>query len=115
MKQALAFGVLAAVIIFGGAWGITTLRPEAEIVRAVWTSAFLAFVVQLISFAIARQFVATNPMAGFGLGSILRFAVLIAYGVVGVKALGLVLMPALISLVAFLFVTTLVEPFFLKR
>jgi hypothetical protein len=115
VKKALGFGVLAAVIIFGAAWGITTLRPEPEIVRAVWSSAVLAFVVQLISFAIARQFVATNPIAGFGLGSLLRFGVLILHGVVGVKALSLVQMPALLSLVAFLFVTTLVEPFFLKQ
>lgn len=114
MKNALAFGVLAAVIIFGAAWGITTLRPEPEIVRAVWTSAVLAYGVQLVALAIARPFVATNPIAGWGLGSLLRFVVLALYALVGVKALGLVPTPALISFAGFLFVTMLVEPIFLR-
>ncbi len=115
MKQALAFAAVAALITLGGAWGITTLRPEPEIARAVWTSAVLALFVQLLAFAIARPFVAKNPIAGWGLGSLLRMLVLILYAVVGTKALGLESGPALISLVGFLFVTMIVEPLFLKQ
>jgi hypothetical protein len=100
--------------MFGGAWGITILRPEPEIVRAVWSSAVIAFGVQLISFAVARPFLATNPIAGWGLGSLIRFAVVMVHAFVGVKALGLVSGPALLSLVGFLFVTMLVEPLFLR-
>lgn len=114
MTRALQFSVLAAVLIFGGAWGVTALRPEPEIARAVWTSAFIAFGVQLLSFAIARPFQATNPIAGWGLGSLLRFAVLLLHAFVGVKVLGLASGPALVSLAAFLFITMLVEPLFLK-
>ena len=56
-----------------------------------------------------------RSIAGWGLGSLLRMLVLMLYAVVGTKALGLVAGPALMSLVAFLFVTMLVEPLFLKQ
>lgn len=115
MKQALAFAALAAVITLGGAWGITALRPEPAIAHAVWTSAVIALFVQIVAFMIARPFVKTNPIAGWGLGSLLRMLVLILYAVVGTKALGLESGPALISFVVFLFVTMLVEPLFLKQ
>lgn len=114
MKKGLAFGAVAALIIFGTAWGVTILRPDAELARAVWTSAVIAFGVQLVAFAVAQPFVATNPIAGWGLGSLIRFAVLMVYAFVGVKALGLASGPALVSLAGFLFVTMLVEPLFLR-
>jgi hypothetical protein len=114
MTRALQFAVVAAVLMFGAAWGITVLRPEPEIARAVWSSAFIAFAVQVLSFFIARPFVKTNPIAGWGLGSLLRFAVLVLHAFVGVKALGLASGPALLSLAGFLFITMLVEPLFLK-
>ena len=114
MKKGIAFGAVAALIIFGSAWGVTILRPDAELARAVWTSAVIAFAVQLLAFAVARPFVATNPIAGWGLGSLIRFAVLMVYAFVGVKALGLASGPALVSLAGFLFVTMLVEPLFLR-
>lgn len=115
MKKALAFAAVAALITLGGAWGITALRPEPEVARAVWSSAVIALAVQVLSFAIARPFVATNPIAGWGLGSLLRMLVLMLHAVVGTKALGLESGPALMSLVGFLFVTMLVEPLFLKQ
>lgn len=113
MKRGLWFMGLAAVVIFGGAWGITTLKPEPELARAVWSSAVIAFAVQLLAFAIARPFVKTNPIAGWGLGSLVRFAVVMVHAFVGVPALGLASGPALLSLVGFLFVTMIVEPLFL--
>lgn len=114
MKRGLVFSGLAAVLIFGGAWGITTLKPGPEMARAVWTSAVIAFGVQLLAFAVAQPFLATNPIAGWGLGSLLRFAVLLLYAFVGIPALGLASGPALITLVGFLFVTMIVEPLFLR-
>jgi hypothetical protein len=115
VKKSLGFFALAALITLGGAWGITVLRPEPEIARAVWSSAVIALGVQILAFAIARPFVATNPIAGWGLGSLLRMLVVMVHAVVGVKALGLVSGPALMSLVGFLFITMLVEPLFLKQ
>lgn len=115
MKKALGFFAVAALMIFGTAWGVTVLRPEPEIARALWSSAVIALGVQMVAFAIARPFVATNPIAGWGLGSLLRMLVVMAHGVFGVKALGLQMGPALVSLVGFLFITMLVEPLFLKQ
>jgi hypothetical protein len=115
VKQGLAFVALATLMILGGAWGITTLRPEPEIVRAVWASAVLALGVQVVGFLIARSFAKTNPIAGWGIGALLRMFTLLIYAVVGTKALGLESVPALLSLVGFLFVTMLVEPLFLKQ
>lgn len=115
MKQALGFAAVCAVITLGGAWGITTLRPEPEIARAVWTSAVMAMGVQVLAYFLAKPLVATNPIAGWGLGSMLRMLVLVLHATVGTKALGLESGPALISLVGFLFVTMLVEPLFLKQ
>jgi hypothetical protein len=113
VKRGLMFMGLAAVLIFGGAWGITALKPGAELARAVWSSAVIAFAVQLLAFAIARPFMKDNPIAGWGLGSLVRFAVVMLHAFVGVPALGLASGPALISLVGFLFVTMIVEPLFL--
>lgn len=114
MKRGLTFALFAAVVIFGGAWGITVLKPGEEMARAVWSSAVIAFGVQLISFAVARPFVASNPIAGWGLGSLIRFAVVLLHAFVGIPALGLASGPALLSLVGFLFVTMIVEPLFLQ-
>ena len=114
MNKGLAFAAVAAVMIFGAALGVTTLRPGDELARAVWTSAVIAFGVQLVAFAVARPFMAANPIAGWGLGSLLRLAVLLVYAFVGVQALQLASGPALLSLAGFLFVTMLVEPLFLK-
>ena len=115
MKRGPAFAAVAAILIFGGAWGITLLKPGPEMARAVWTSAVIAFGTQLLTFAIARPFLAKNPVAGWGLGSIVRLAVLSIYAFVGTSALGLASGPALFSFAAFLFITMLVEPLFLTR
>jgi hypothetical protein len=114
VKGALGFAATASLLIFGGAWGITLLRPEPEIARAVWTSAVIALAVQILSFAVAKPFLPQNPIAGWGLGSLLRLTVLLLHAFVGVSALGLASGPALLSLAGFLFVTMLVEPLFLK-
>ena len=53
---------------------IRLLRPDPGVARAVWTSAVIAFGVQVLSFAIAKPFLKENPIVGWGLGSLLRFA-----------------------------------------
>jgi hypothetical protein len=86
--------------------------PEAA--RAIWASAWLAAGVQVATFAIARLVARQNLMAGWGLGVLLRFAAMAMWAFLGVKALGLDLTPALLSLVIFFFVSTLIEPLFLN-
>ena len=110
---ALFAGVTLLVVLVGGwLFGLLYAAPEAQ--RAVWTSAAVAFVVQLFGFAIVRLAARSNPIAGWGLGALLRFAVLGVYGFVVVGALGLASGPALLSLAAFFFVSTLVEPLLLN-
>lgn len=115
MRQVLSFAGLSAVLVLGGAWGIVLLRPEPGVAKAVWTSAAIALVTQLVAYGVARQFVAANPTAAWGIGSLIRFAVLLVYAFVGAGALGLESGPALFSLAGFLFVTMVIEPLFLKN
>ncbi len=112
--------------LFGFTAAQVTLVVAAALImqRLVWTdpasagavraSAWLAVVVQLFTFAIAMLVARTQVIAGWGLGVLLRFATVAFWGFVGAEALGLPPTPALMSLVVFFFVSTLVEPIFLN-
>lgn len=82
--------------------------------ETVQASAIVAVVVQTITFIVARLVAREQVMAGWGLGVLLRFLAVAVWGFLGVKALGLMVGPALLSLALFFFVTTLVEPLFLQ-
>jgi hypothetical protein len=112
-----AMAVYAAVslaIIAVGAWIFGLLFPAPDERRAVLLSAGIAFVVQLVTFALARRTAGTNPFAGYGLGMLLRFATLFVFALFVVGRLGLPSSAALLSLATFFFVSTLVEPPLLK-
>lgn len=83
--------------------------------QAVLASAALALGVQAIAFSVARLLQPRHLLLGWGLGSVLRLAALVLYALVVAKLWRAPLTPALLSLVAFLFVTTVVEPVFLRR
>ncbi len=102
-------GVLSVV-----AWVITLAVPGAIAARSVWASVAVAVIVQAISFGLMRLMQPVNVMAGYTLGMILRVLSLVLFGYFGVKGFGLALQPALLSLAGFFFVSTLIEPFFLK-
>jgi hypothetical protein len=108
------FAALSLLVIALTAWLITIAYGSPDAARAVWTSAAVAFSVQVLSFAIVKLSAKTNVMAGWGVGAILRFVVLGVYALVVVKALGLQSGAALLSLVAFFFLSTLLEPLLLK-
>jgi hypothetical protein len=108
------FAVLSLALIALAAWVITLVYESPDAARAVWISAAVAFSVQVIAFAIVKLSAKTNVMAGWGVGAILRFLVLGVYALVFVKALGLPSAAALISLVVFFFLSTLIEPLLLK-
>lgn len=82
---------------------------------ALLASAGLAVVVQMVAFTIAVLLRRKHMLLGWGLGSMLRFVVLVIYAVVVTKVWRVPPAPALLSLVGFLFVTTVVEPVFLKQ
>src|ERR1700712_5129831 len=106
MKKTASFalGSLLAIALFG--WMRTYAFPPAGDRHAIVVSAAIAWVVQPPSFVIARAWAATNVVAGWGLGMLIRFFVLAMYALVGVKVLGLQTTPALVSLAAFFFVST---------
>ena len=87
---------------------------SADGARAIHASAWLAVCVQVITFAIAKLVARQQVIAGWALGVVLRFAVVGVWAFLGIKALGLEAGPALLSLVLFFFVSTLVEPLFLN-
>ena len=107
------FTGVTALVVLVLAWVITLLLPR-DAARSVWISAGTAVVVQAAAFALTRATQPANVMAGWGAGMIIRVMALAAYALLAVKALGLVIGPALLSLAFFLFVTTLIEPVFLK-
>ena len=114
MKQAVMFVVVGSLLIALCAAVLLLLYESAPERRAVLISALIAVLTQIAAFAIVRGMSARNVIAGWGLGSVLRLAVLVVFALVVVPRFGLPSGPATISLALFLFVTTLVEPLFLK-
>lgn len=116
MKVWVAYAGAGLVVVAVGA-GLGTMLVSSSAVGAVWFAAVLAWVLQLIAFA-ALLAVRERPelfLVGWLSGLVLRF------GAVGVVAYWLSrsgvlpLAPALVSLVAFVFVLLLMEPLFLRR
>src|SRR5215467_11953830 len=99
--------VVAIVLVSGVMLAIPfSSSPDREAIRS---SALVAVIAQVFAFAVARAFGTRSFLAGWVVGVALRFATLVVYGIVAVRVLGLPAPAALISLVTFLFLSTLVE------
>ena len=107
--------VLSCMVIIAllGAIAFAFAGPAGR--HVVVVSAALALAVQTVAFTVARLLQRQNLMLGWGLGSILRLVALVLYALVLAKLWRAPITPALLSFAAFLFVTTVVEPVFLKR
>lgn len=115
LRAVAAFTVAQLVLVLGVAFVVQRfVWTDAAGAAAVRASAWLAVPVQIMTFAIARLVARQQVIAGWGVGVVLRFAVVAFWAFLGTKALGLAAGPALISLVLFFFVSTLVEPLFLN-
>ncbi|HEX4470072.1 MAG TPA: hypothetical protein VH080_11085 [Gemmatimonadaceae bacterium] len=106
--------VMAATIALV-AWILTFALTGPGATSAITLSAGVAAIVQIAAFAITRAMMTHNVIAGWGAGSLVRFLTLFIYGLLAVKVIGLAPVPALISLVLFFFLSTLLEPLFLRR
>lgn len=115
MKSLVLFALISLALIAVCAWllGFAFSAPGDH--AAIRVSAVTAYVLQLGTFAIARSMAATNAMAGWGIGTLLRFAAVALFALVLIEPLGLARVAALMSLATFLFVSTLVEPWLLSR
>ena len=107
----LASCIVAVALLGAVGWGL--VQPAAREVLLV--SAALAVGVQVVAFVVARRLMRRSLMLGWGLGSLLRLLTLVVYAILVAKRAEAQLAPALVSFVAFLFVTTVFEPVFLKQ
>jgi hypothetical protein len=114
MKPFIQFflAVLAGVVGVGlVAWAFA----DAPGKQTVLVSAGLALVVQMAAFAVGRAMREKQMWLGWGLGSLIRAVSLVLYAVVVARLWRAPITPALLSFAGMLFVTTVVEPLFLKR
>ena len=115
MKSAVLFLLVTVALTLAAGWVLAHFYAAPAERHAIVVSAWIAIGVQLLTFTIMRLVKREHVIAGWGVGVILRFAVLAVYGLVLAKAMGLPSAAALVSLAVFLFVTTTVEPLFLKQ
>jgi len=109
------YALVAVASIALAGWLLTLGFTGPRDAAAIRLSAVVAAAVQLSAFAITKMLASRHLVAGWGAGSLLRILTLVVYALVAVKVLGVAPVAALVSLATFLFVSTLVEPFFLKR
>jgi hypothetical protein len=110
MKAIALFGVVLVLAVAGLGLALAIPFSSPSERRAIEVSAIVAIVVQLFAFTIARLVGTERFLSGWVIGVALRFVTLIVYAIVAVKALAFPAPAALISLVTFLFVSTVVEP-----
>lgn len=108
-----AFATLALIGLV--AWLLTFALNGPGAMSAIGISAAVAAIVQIAAFAVTKSMMTHNVIAGWGAGSLVRFLTLFVYGLIAVKVIGLAPVPALISLALFFFLSTLLEPLFLRR
>lgn len=102
-------GAVVAIVLVSGL-GLAVLFSSPADRAAIRSSAVVAVIAQVFAFAIARVVGAPRFLAGWIIGVVIRFATLIVYGIVAVKLLAMPAPAVLISLVTFLFLSTLAEP-----
>jgi hypothetical protein len=108
------FAAASAALIALAAWVLGVLYAAPAELHGIRVGAVVAFVVQLLTFAIARLSVkSNNVIAGWGIGAVLRLLTLGVYALVVVDALGLT-PNAPVYMLVFLFVTMVIEPLFLQ-
>ena len=108
-----AVSTLALVVV--SAWLLALSFGGPRDAEAIRLSAIVAVAVQLVAFAITAAIARRHLIAGWGAGSMLRFTALVVYAVLATRVLALPPVAALVSLVIFLFISTLIEPLFLRR
>ncbi|MGQ0713134.1 MAG: hypothetical protein ACT4PJ_05310 [Gemmatimonadaceae bacterium] len=113
MKRVVLFGLIAAALTALAAAVMTIAWPSPAEARAIWLSAGIALVVQVLAFGVASLMRREQALVGWGVGAIMRLAALAVYALVFVNPLGLPASAALMSLATFFFLSTLVEPLLL--
>jgi len=101
------------VVVVGGVLLGLAFRGPGD-ATAIWTSAAVAVVVQLAAFSLGRVVGAGNLTARIGIGALLRFLAIVTYALVVILLVKLPATAALVSLAAFFFLSTVLEPLLIK-
>ena len=115
MKKGLgryAIATISVVLVVGALLSLAFRGPGDT--GAIWLSAGIAVAVQLAAFSLGRLAGAHNLMARMGTGALLRLITVVVYAILAAKVIALPLVAALVSLAAFLFLSTLIEPLLIK-
>ena len=115
MRRSVArFAVLSLGIVVLVAIGMSAGWSDPPSRQAAWASAAVALVTQLCTLMVARAAMPENTFAGWGAGMLIRLVVLIGWGFAAPRLFGLPLVPAMVGLAVCLFLTSVIEPLFLK-
>jgi hypothetical protein len=106
-------GATVLVVLVVGALLSIAFHGPGDI-AAIGLSGLVALAVQLAAFSLGRAAGANNLMARMGTGAILRLLTVIVYAILVAKVFMLPLIAALVSLAAFFFLSTLIEPLLIK-
>lgn len=115
MRNSALYAASTVAIVGLLGWLLARLFTEPGSAAAVGLSAVVATVVQMGAFTSTQLMAPRNMIAAWGVGSLVRLVALVVYGLLAVKVLGLPAAPALLSLAVFFFLSTLLEPLFLRR
>jgi hypothetical protein len=108
------FAATTVALIALSGWAMTLAFHGIGDSLAIRTSAVVAAAVQIGAYPVVRRLASQNPMLGWGVGSLVRLVSLIVYALVAESSLHLPLAAALLSLLAFYFLSMLIEPLFLR-
>lgn len=108
--------IFTVVLVLGALLGLVFRGPGDW--AAIVVSGLVALVVQPLASVLGRRVggagVTQNMTARMGLGALVRLFTLIAYAVVMAAAVRLPITAALVSLAAFYFATSVIEPLLIK-
>ena len=104
---------LAAIVVIAGLLSLVFTGPGDR--HAIVVSAVLAFVLQLLLFAVVRSAAPRKLMTMWGVGALVRVVTRGIYGLLMVRAFHLAPAAALVSIASFFFVTTIIESWLLVK
>ena len=112
MKTMVRFGLALIALVAVTGWLLSLGFTSPAERHALLVSGSLAVVIQMGTFWLAETTRRRNALlAGWGIGAILRGTILVLYGLVIARLLGLPLAAALVSFAVFLFASILLEYF----
>ena len=115
MTRALSFYAAAALgLVLAAGWLLTLGFRGPGDAAAIRLSAIVVLVVQLAGFAAIKLVPQKHVIAGWGAGALVRLLTLVVYALLAAKVLTIPIAAALISMAAFFFLTTVIEPLLLR-